>query len=122
MCYDRLQVGERPACAAACPTGALSFGKRFQLLAQARALIENNTERYVDHIFGENEVGGTSMLYLSDIPFEELGFPVNLPHIAPPRETDKIMSALPFVLGGMATLMTGTALYTHREQPQEDEE
>jgi formate dehydrogenase iron-sulfur subunit len=122
MCYDRLQDGEQPACTAACPSGALHFGKRSQLLVQAHALIDNSPERYVDHVFGEHEVGGTSMLYLSDIPFEDLGFPVDLPHYAPPRETEKIMSALPYVLGGMATLMTGTALYTHRGHHQEDEE
>jgi formate dehydrogenase iron-sulfur subunit len=68
----------------------------------------------VDHVFGEHEVGGTSMLYLSDIPFEELGFPVDLPETAPPAETEKIMNTLPFVITGVAALMAGTAAYTHR--------
>ena len=114
LCYDRLQVGQKPACAEACPTGALRFGQREGLLAQAHAQIDSNPGRYIDHVFGESEVGGTSMLYLSDVPFEQLGFPTGLPQTAPPEETEKIMSKLPFVIGGVAALMTGTAVYTHR--------
>jgi formate dehydrogenase iron-sulfur subunit len=124
MCYARLQEGEKPACAEACPTGALRFGRRDELLAQAHAQIDCNCNRYVNHIFGEHEVGGTSMLYLSDIPFEELGFPVGLPESAPPEETEKIMNTLPFVITGVAALMAGTATYTHRKSahyPDEQE-
>jgi formate dehydrogenase iron-sulfur subunit len=114
LCYDRLAEGRKPACVEACPTGALRFGKRDELLAQAHAQINSNPGRYVDHVFGEFEVGGTAMLYLSDIPFAELGFPVDLPETAPPQETEKIMNTLPGVIAGAAALMVGTAVYTHR--------
>ena len=119
LCYPRLQKGQEPACAEACPTGALRFGWRDHLLAEAHAQIISNPGRYVDHIFGEFEVGGTSMLYLSDIPFAELGFPANLPQTAPPEETEKIMSKLPAVIAGMTVLMAGTAIVTHRHKPLE---
>ena len=122
MCYDRLLASEQPACAGACPTGALHFDSRANLLARAHALIDSNPERYVDHVYGESEVGGTSMLYVSDVPFADLGFRTDLPLYAPPEQTEKVMSALPFVIGGMATLMTGTALYTHRRPSDEGEE
>lgn len=115
LCYDRLQAGQKPACAEACPTGALRFGQRADLLAQAHAQITSNPGRYIDHIFGESEVGGTSMLYLSNVPFEQLGFPGALPQTAPPEETEKIMSKLPHVIAGVAAVMTGTAVYTHRK-------
>jgi formate dehydrogenase iron-sulfur subunit len=119
LCYDRLQAGEKPACASACPTGAIRFGRRDHLLAEAHAQIVSNPGRYVDHVFGEFEVGGTSMLYLSDIPFAELGFPVDLPQTAPPEETEKIMNTLPAVIAGMTVLMVGTAIVTHRHPPPE---
>jgi formate dehydrogenase iron-sulfur subunit len=119
LCYERPQEGHRPACIEACPTGALRFGRREELLAQAHAQIASNPGRYVDHVFGEFEVGGTSILYLSDIPFQELGFPTNLPHTAPPEETEKIMHALPAVLVSVAALMAGTAAYTHRKSSSE---
>ncbi len=116
LCFDRLQQGQKPGCAEACPTGALRFGKREALLAQAHAEIASNPNRYVDHVFGEFEVGGTSQLYLSDIPFEELGFPANLPKTAPPEETEKIMNTLPGVIVGVGAVMAGTAIYTHRKK------
>jgi len=115
MCWDRLKAGEEPACAGACPTGAIHFGRREDLLAQAHARISTNPDMYIDHVYGESEVGGTSMLYISDAPFEKLGFAMNLPTIAPPEQTKKILYKLPYVIGGMAALMTGTALYTHRK-------
>ena len=122
LCYDRLKQGEQPACVSACPTGALRFGTRSRLLADAHALIATQSERYVDHVFGEHEVGGTSMLYVSDVPFEDLGFPADLPLTAPPEETEKIMTALPYVIVGMASLMTGVAAYTHREAARKSKE
>jgi formate dehydrogenase iron-sulfur subunit len=122
LCYDRLQAGQDPACVAACPSGALRFGRREELLAQAHAQIVSNPDRYVDHVFGEFEVGGTAMLYLSDVPFDQLGFPVDLPKTAPAEETRKIISKLPLVLTGMTALMTGAAVYTHRKPPEDSEE
>ncbi len=119
LCYDRLKEGQKPACVAACPTGALRFGTRSNLLAQAHAEIASNPGRYIDHVFGEFEVGGTSMLYISDTPFDDLGFPVNLPDTAPPQETEKIMTKLPAVIGGMTALMAGSAIYTHRSSDVE---
>lgn len=114
LCYDRLQADQKPACAEACPAGALRFGQREALLAQAHAQIASNPGRYVDHVFGELEVGGTSMLYLSDVPFEQLGFPTTLPLTALPEASHQAMAKLPFVIGGVAAVMTGVAVYTHR--------
>ncbi len=89
---------------------------RSRLLAEAHARIDSNPDHYVDHVYGEHEVGGTSVLYISDVPFEQLGLPTNLPTTAPPEETEKIMSKLPFVIGGLAVALTGTAAYTHRHE------
>ena len=121
LCYDRLHEGLKPACAEACPVGALRFGRRDHLLVQAHAQIAARPDRYVDYVFGEYEVGGTSMLYLSDIPFEELGFPVDLPHTALPEETEKIMKTLPYVITGMTVLMAGTAVFTHSRPATPDD-
>jgi len=121
MCYDRLEEGEQPACVESCPTGAIRFGRRSQLLSAAHARIESNPEHYVDHVYGEHEVGGTSVLYISDVPFEQLGLPTNLPTTAPPEETEKIMTKLPFVVGGLAVALTGTAAWTHRHEHETEE-
>ena len=64
-----------PACVGQCPPGALEFGDREELLERARKRIAANPGKYVDHIYGEKEAGGTGWLYLSAVPFEKLGFP-----------------------------------------------
>jgi len=64
-----------PACVKACPADCLSFGTRDEILQEARDRISSHPEKYVDHIYGEKEAGGTSVLYLSSVPFEKLGFP-----------------------------------------------
>jgi hypothetical protein len=75
FCYEsRILKGiGGPACAERCPTGALIWGKRGELIAEARKRIQDNPARYVDHIYGENDAGGTSVLYLSAVPFDKLG-------------------------------------------------
>jgi len=64
-----------PACVKACPADALKFGTRDNMLEEARNRIASRPEKYVGHIYGEKEAGGTSVLYLSSVPFEKLGFP-----------------------------------------------
>lgn len=64
-----------PACVKACPADCLSFGTRDEILQEAHNRISSHPEKYVDHIYGEKEAGGTSVLYLSSVSFDKLGFP-----------------------------------------------
>ncbi len=75
FCIDRTIEGKVPACVEICPVEALTYGKRFELLKVAHDRIEKNPERYVNHILGEKEVGGTSWLYMASQEFDELDFP-----------------------------------------------
>jgi Fe-S-cluster-containing dehydrogenase component len=78
MCYSRLSEGKIPACVENCPAEALIFGKRRDLIREARKRINDNPGQYEDHIYGEHEAGGTGFLYLSGVPFNELGFNTKL--------------------------------------------
>ena len=98
FCHDRVKEGRIPACAEACPAGALTFGKRSDLIKLARRRIESQPERYLDHIYGEREVGGTSWMYLSGVPFGDLGFPTDLPNYPLIENTKGFLSAVPTVL------------------------
>ena len=75
-----------PACCEVCPRGAVIYGRRQELLAEARRRIEKEPGRYVPHVYGETEAGGTQVLYLSHVPFDKLGLPdygpQGVPHTA----------------------------------------
>jgi formate dehydrogenase iron-sulfur subunit len=98
FCLPRIKEGKIPGCAEACPAGALTFGKRSDLIALARRKIENEPNRYINHIYGEREAGGTSWMYLSGVPFGDVGFPTNLPNEPLINETKGFLSAVPTVL------------------------
>lgn len=65
FCFERTKKGQLPACVEICPVEALTYGPRSELIKIAREKIKTYPERYIDHIYGENEVGGTSWLYLA---------------------------------------------------------
>jgi Fe-S-cluster-containing dehydrogenase component len=76
FCFQtRLSQGEMPACVQSCPMQVMTFGGRTELLRLAREKLRKHPDRYVPHIYGEHEVGGTAWMYLSDVPFETIGFP-----------------------------------------------
>ncbi|RMH72611.1 MAG: 4Fe-4S dicluster domain-containing protein [Gemmatimonadetes bacterium] len=114
LCYEkRVSKGEEPACTAICPTGATLFGKRNELLDVARQRIKDHPEIYVNHIYGVAEAGGTSVLYLSDVPFEQLGFKTaqTTPY---PQLTWNILRHIPTVVSVGGVGMLGTWWIIHR--------
>lgn len=98
LCHDRVRKGGMPACAEACPAGTITFGKRTDLIKLARNRIRKNPDRYIDHIYGEYEVGGTSWLYISGVPFDRMDFPQNLVEKPLVEQTKGFLSAVPLVL------------------------
>jgi hypothetical protein len=53
----------------------MKYGKRYELIELAHKRIRENPDRYIDYVYGEEEVGGTSWLYLASKDFHELDFP-----------------------------------------------
>ena len=75
FCFERTKVGKLPACVEICPVEAITYGNRNELVRVARERIKLDPDRYVNHIFGETEVGGTSWMYLASEDFVKLQFP-----------------------------------------------
>jgi formate dehydrogenase iron-sulfur subunit len=94
FCYEKIHQGERPACADICPNDAIYFGEREDVLNTARLRIQRDPDRYLPKIWGETEFGGTSMLYISDVPLEKLGWPHNVTSPIP-EITDPLISLTP---------------------------
>ncbi len=105
MCVERLVKGGLPACVEACPAEATVAGTREELLAEAHRRIQENPGAYYPHVYGETEVGGTSVLFLSPVPFEQLGFAA-VGTEAPPNLTWAALQKVPAVvsMGGAALL------------------
>ncbi len=75
LCADRIAEGNGPACAERCPTGALIWGKRGELIADGESRLAAEPTRYINKIYGKEDVGGTGVMYLSAVAFEHLGLP-----------------------------------------------
>ncbi len=139
FCPDLLAEEKPPACVTACSkrTKCITIGEREAQLALGRKMIaegkgkgEHGGDKYVDHIYGEKEVGGTNWLYLSEEPFEISGLRTFDSKILPADfqekswagswgelsqstsepvtvNAERAMLAVPFALPGVAIIMSG---------------
>jgi Fe-S-cluster-containing dehydrogenase component len=107
MCHPRLEEGKLPGCVEACPMEALVFGKREDLLKIARERIRAYPNKYIDHVYGEHEMGGTSWLYISSVPFSEIGLREDLGTTPAPKLTKGALSVVPMVTGLWPMLLVG---------------
>jgi Fe-S-cluster-containing dehydrogenase component len=114
FCFDRQAKGLQPACTEVCPSGALTFGKRSELLEVAKTRIYTHPDRYIHHVYGEHEVGGTSWLYLTDVEPEKLALKTNLPEKAIPDHVMGALSAPPFVMTLWPPLLMGLYVFSKR--------
>jgi formate dehydrogenase iron-sulfur subunit len=127
FCWDRIAEGLQPACAKACPPKAIEFGEREAVLAEAHRRIEENPGKYVDYVYGENEAGGTSLFYISPVPFEELGFNMDVPHELLPELTWEFLTKIPIEALAIVTIMSGIwyvrgRMLRGKPEPIEEEE
>jgi Fe-S-cluster-containing dehydrogenase component len=116
FCYDtRLTKGLPPACVEACPQEALTFGRRTDLVAAGKQRIRENPGTYVDHLYGEHEAGGTSWMYLSPAPFEQVGIDTTVPKEPILNYVKDFLSIVPMVLTIWPALFAGFHLLATRK-------
>lgn len=124
MCFERLKTEESPACVFNCPNDALLYGKRRDMIKEGRRRIYEKPELYVDHIYGEHEAGGTGWLYLSPVPFDQLGLNTSLQQSSYPELTKGFLYTVPSVFVLVPTLLLGIHQATknnHLNEKKEDE-
>jgi len=120
FCFERrVKEGRQPACTEVCPAKATVFGDRDELVTEARSRVESEPKRYLKHIYGLEEAGGTSVIYLSSLPFQRLGFPMALDREPYPRRTWQVLSKLPSVVMFGGVLMFGVWWIINRRMEME---
>jgi formate dehydrogenase iron-sulfur subunit len=117
LCAPRLARGLPTACAEVCPTEATVFDDRTTLVKVAQARLAAYPDRYHPHVYGLTEVGGTSVLFLSPVPFEELDFDTTVATFPLPDLTWRLLLHVPnVVLLGTGFLSASYWLYRRREK------
>lgn len=122
MCYESVKNGGVTACSEACPTEATLFGDLEDLIAEAKRRIKENPDQYYDHIYGLEEAGGSNVIILSPVPFEQLGFTGNLPKDALPTYTMAALEKIPGVVATTGIFLGGMYWLTKRKNQIAKEE
>jgi Fe-S-cluster-containing dehydrogenase component len=142
FCSHLQAKGQIPACCDVCPTGASLFGPVAELKAEAKRRLaaqpgdrytfprgrlggnspshEGTIPNYQPSIYGDKELGGTQVMYLSAIPFDKLGLPTNVPDYAYAAITEGIQHTLYKWFALPMVLLSGLLFTVHRNTNKQD--
>jgi formate dehydrogenase iron-sulfur subunit len=122
MCHPRIEKGLLPGCVEICPKEALTFGPREKLVKIARRRIEKYPHTYIDHVYGEQEMGGTNWITISGTPFSKIGMREDLGIQAASSYTAGPLAAVPVIVALWPVLLTGIYAISKRKDKIADEE
>ena len=114
FCADRLAADKTPACIKVCPTNVMFFGPIEEVKKEAEKRLKDSPGKYVDHIYGKDEAGGTQWMYLSAIPFEQLGFNTVIPAVKLPSLTWNMLGTIPAKVGAIVVGLGLIAAFRNR--------
>jgi len=122
FCSERIKAGMEPACTKTCPSGALLFGKSDDIMNTAKGRLASHPDKYLNHIYGADEAGGTSWLYISDTAFSELYLREDLEKFAYGRHAMDALGMAPAVGLGVAALLAGFYFISGRKERLNEKE
>lgn len=121
FCSERIKDGMIPACVKVCPTGTMFYDEYDKVVSEAKSRISSSSGKYVNHIYGMEEAGGTSWMYISSVPFEELGFKMDVRRQPLPDLTWEYISHVPALFGVTFVAGIGAWLITRRNENMDKE-
>ena len=122
MCFEKIAKGGIPVCAENCPAEAIKFGTRREMLAEARKRIVENPKTYVDEIYGDHTAGGTGFLYISPVPFSELGLTTKIQEESYPALSKGFLYSVPTIFVLLPPILLGIYEATKKNQTHENNE
>ena len=112
-CYSRVKEGLNPACVTACPT-AITYGPRDKMIKEAERRLAAYPDRYLQKVYGKDEAGGTCVIYLTALPFDELGFkPVTMRAL--PSYTWQALRFVPGIFLTVGGTLSAISWFQHRK-------
>lgn len=114
FCSERTKDGMLPSCIKACPTTTMFYDEYDRVIKEAETRLRSDPGKYVNHIYGKDEAGGTSWIYISDVPFEKLGFNMAVTAQALPSLTWASLSKIPVAVGGFVAVLSAIAYWRNR--------
>ena len=121
FCWEKkVSQGQHPACVEICPTEAIYFGTRREMIEEAKRRIYQKPSKYYHQIYGENEVGGTSWVYLAAVPFEEIGFRTDLGTTPYPKLSKGFLTNIAVIDLVVPTLLLGISYVVKKMADQQE--
>jgi Fe-S-cluster-containing dehydrogenase component len=140
LCKHRMAEGKYAACAEVCPTGATLYGRVSDLKQEVarRKAAKPGTEmvfprgqvgsgdsfagkvgQYVEHVYGEKEIGGTQVLHLSAVPFDKLAKPT-LGDVAPASVSETLQHTIFHGMIAPIAFLAGLVFLAKRHMKEEE--
>jgi Fe-S-cluster-containing dehydrogenase component len=142
LCDHLVEQGGISACCSACPTGASLFGRVDDLLKESKRRLDmkpgveytfpvssidsgetqsHKAAHYVEHVYGENELGGTQVMYMSAVPFDKFGLS-ELPKHSYASIANGIQGTLYKSMILPVTVFSGLAYFVNKHKKMEEAE
>ena len=114
---DRIAEGWEPACVKTCPTAALVYGDRNDLVAEGKERVQAlQAKGYSNaYLYGDKEVGGTHILYVLDDAPQVYGLPLDPKVSAATLAWQSVIQPVGWAVGGLTLLGLGMNYLVARE-------
>jgi len=120
---DRIAEGWEPACVKTCPTGALKYGDRAELVAEGKKRVQTLQAKgwTTANLYGEKELEGLHVMYVLDDSPAVYGLPAAPEISAATIAWQDVIQPLGWALGGLTIVGLGMNYLVARASAKKEE-